>query len=125
MRNFFLYFSILFFSTLFNYFSDLGFKLNSELLIFLWLFFYVIFIPIKLMSFFSKNDVVVFYFINIKLIFFLLYILSLFLSILTFINFDKLEILGDGATQYIVKAIIITSLLSLISSFFFLSKKAK
>ena len=60
-----------------------------------------------------------FNFYKFNLYMFLAYLLSLFFSSLDFLDFKNFEILGDRATQHIVKIILIICIVSSFGSFLF------
>ena len=115
---------ILIFSVLINNYTDFGFLLNYNLTS-LWLFFYVFLLPIGLMiliyniykNYTNLN--------KINLYVFIAYLFSLILSCINFINFRNLEILGDGATKYVMKIIFCLSVMTSLISFLFFRSKIK
>lgn len=123
MRKIHLGLAILFLASVFNYYTDFGFLLNSDALICLWLFFYAIILPIGLMYYFSNRYKTETYLYKISLYIFLFYLLSLFISGFDFFDFDNFEIRGDGATQYVVKMIFIICIVSSFTSLLFFQIK--
>lgn len=113
MRKTHLYLIVLFIASMFNYYTDFGFLLNSEILIGLWLLFYAIILPIGLIYYSSNRYKIK----KIRLYVFLLYLFSLFISGFDFFDFDNFEIRGDGATQYVVKIIFAICIISSFTSF--------
>lgn len=113
MRKTHLYLIVLFITSMFNYYTDFGFLLNSEILIGLWLLFYAIILPIGLIYYSSNRYKIK----KIRLYVFLLYLFSLFVSGFDFFDFDNFEIRGDGATQYVVKIIFAICIISSFTSF--------
>jgi len=113
-------------SSLLNYYTDFVFLLNSDILIFIWLIFYSIMLPIGLMvGVYIKYKSTLNLFKN-SLYTFMLYLISVFISGLNFLDFKNFEILGDGATRFIIKIIFtICFVSSLISFCFFQFKNRK
>ncbi|GEM55873.1 hypothetical protein B0A58_04350 [Flavobacterium branchiophilum NBRC 15030 = ATCC 35035] len=123
MKNFYLL-TILLISISINYYTNFGFLLEGNL-IGLWLFYYIFILPIGLMLFtynVYRNSINV---NKINLCVFLAYLLSILLSGLAFFDFKNLEILGDGATKYVIKIIYCIAFITSLISFLIFKYKIK
>lgn len=116
---------ILSLSLTFNHYTDFGFSLNSDVLIILWITFYSIVLPISLIMcvFYRKKN-----FLELSQISFIsliLYLITTLLSGINFIDFQRLMILGDWATRYVISAIFLLCFFTSLLSFFLFRLKIK
>ncbi|MBW1654406.1 hypothetical protein [Flavobacterium quisquiliarum] len=125
MKIIYLYSAILFLATIFNCYTDFGFSLvsKSEKITLLWFFLYNIILPIKLMSFVYGKYKVSSNFYRYSFFAALAYMFSVLVSGISFFDFRKFILLGDGETKYVLGVIYFISFVSIVSSFLFFQVK--
>jgi hypothetical protein len=118
---------MLFFSTIFNFYTDFGFSflLESEKITLLWFFLYTVILPIKLMSFVYSKYKGFSKFFQYSFFAFLAYMLSALVSGISFFDFKKIILLGDGGTRYVLGVVYFISFISIVSSFVFFQLRNK
>ena len=107
LKKFFIIAIISVISIIINYSTGFMFMANSESLIFLWLFIYTLFYPILISYYIYKNaktDSQISYIYD-GLIVLICYSLTFIIPSFEYINFQTLSLNGDGANNYILKAI--------------------
>jgi hypothetical protein len=113
-------------STIFNFYSDWSFLLNTEIVSLLWLLFYILIIPMVLVRYAYKNTNDIKGFVKKSLVFIAFYCTSIILSSINFFDFENFELVGDGASMYVIKFVFTVCFLSTLSVFiYYLIKRKK
>ena len=108
-----------------NYNSGFSLLLNSEMLTFFWLILYIIVLPIGFEKYIFSKYLGLELFVKNSIVLILLYFVSFLLSSLDFIDFVNFEMLGDGASKFVIKLIFILALISWLFSFLYYYFKIK
>lgn len=112
-------------SAIFNFYSDWSFILNAEIVSFLWLSFYILIIPIVLIRYAYRNTKYIMGFVKKSIVFIAFYYTSIILSSMNFFDFENFELVGDGASMYVIKLIFTISFLFSLFVFIYYSIKKK
>jgi hypothetical protein len=121
-KNYLIIILLLSISTIFNFYSDWSFLLNAEIISFLWLLFYILIIPIVLIRYAYRNTKDIMGFVKKSLVFIAFYYTSIILSSMNFFDFENFELVGDGASMYVIKLIFTISFLSSLFVFIYYSQ---
>lgn len=99
-------------STIFNFYYDWSFVLNTEIVSFIWLLFYILIIPIVLVNYAYNNTKDIKGLVKKSLVFIAFYYTSIILSSINFFEFKNFELVGDRASMYVIKLVFIVCFLS-------------
>ena len=125
MRKTFLYLTILLLASLYNYFTEFGFLFDTGILIGAWLFFYIVIVPIGFMYYFVNKQNSELFSNKMRIFVWFFYLLCFLISGYDFFDFYNFEIVGDGATRYVIKFIFIIFIVTSFTSFLFFQYNAR